>query len=103
MKAIELNGAAIEMNKLAFSWGRLACARPAARRQRGALQEFGRGAGEADARRDIAFRAKFLTEYQTRPIRSATSPRSSASAPPKPRARPVRMTSRRLLQKACSS
>ena len=24
MKAIELNGAAIEMNKLAFSWGRLA-------------------------------------------------------------------------------
>ena len=30
-------------------------ARPAARRQRGALQEFGRGAGQADARREHRF------------------------------------------------
>ncbi len=51
MKAIDLNGAAIEMNKLAFSWGRLAAHDLQRVDQRRALQEFGRGAGQAHARR----------------------------------------------------
>ena len=55
MKAIDLNGAAIEMNKLAFSWGRLAAHDLQRVVTRGALQEFGRGAGQADARREHRF------------------------------------------------
>ena len=52
MKAIDLNGAAIEMNKLAFSWGRLAAHDLQRVDQRRTLQEFGRGAGQAHARRE---------------------------------------------------
>ena len=64
LKAIELNGAAIEMNKRAFSWGR------------GAAHDLPRvisaarfrSAGQTSAKRTldeiIAFRAKFLTDYQ---------------------------------------
>jgi indolepyruvate ferredoxin oxidoreductase len=64
MKAIELNGAAIEMNKLAFSWGRLA----AHDLQRVVTAARFKNSGAAPAKRTldeaIAFRAKFLTEYQ---------------------------------------
>src|SRR6478672_11839614 len=64
MKAIDLNGAAIDMNKLAFSWGRLA----AHDLQRVVTAARFKNSGSAPARRtleeSIAFRAKFLTEYQ---------------------------------------
>jgi indolepyruvate ferredoxin oxidoreductase len=64
MKAIDLNGAAIEMNRLAFSWGRLA----AHDLQRVVSAARFKSSGAAPARRtldeSIAFRAKFLTEYQ---------------------------------------
>jgi indolepyruvate ferredoxin oxidoreductase len=64
MKAIDLNGAAIEMNKLAFSWGRLA----AHDLQRVVSAARFKSSGAAPAKRtldeSIAFRAKFLTEYQ---------------------------------------
>jgi indolepyruvate ferredoxin oxidoreductase len=64
MKAIELNGAAIEMNKLAFSWGRLA----AHDLQRVVTAARFKNSGAAPAKRtleeSIAFRAKFLTDYQ---------------------------------------
>ena len=64
MKAIELNGAAIDMNKLAFSWGRLA----AHDLQRVVTAARFKNSGAAPAKRtpdeSIAFRAKFLTEYQ---------------------------------------
>ena len=64
MKAIDLNGAAIEMNKLAFSWGRLA----AHDLQRVVTAARFKNSGAAPAKRtldeSIAFRAKFLTEYQ---------------------------------------
>ncbi|WP_454617447.1 indolepyruvate ferredoxin oxidoreductase family protein [Bradyrhizobium cenepequi] len=64
MKAIELNGAAVAMNKLAFSWGRLA-AHDLARVVSAARFKT---SGAAPARRTldetIAFRAKFLTDYQ---------------------------------------
>ncbi|MGY3617572.1 indolepyruvate ferredoxin oxidoreductase family protein [Bradyrhizobium sp. USDA 10063] len=64
MKAIELNGAAVEMNKLAFSWGRLA-AHDLARVVSAARFKT---SSAAPARRTldetIAFRAKFLTDYQ---------------------------------------
>jgi indolepyruvate ferredoxin oxidoreductase len=64
MKAIDLNGAAIEMNKLAFSWGRLAAhdlqrVISAARFKSSAVAPVKRTLDES-----IAFRAKFLTEYQ---------------------------------------
>ena len=36
MRAIELNGAAVEINKRSFSWGRLAAHDPRARRSAGA-------------------------------------------------------------------
>ncbi|MBR0795434.1 indolepyruvate ferredoxin oxidoreductase family protein [Bradyrhizobium jicamae] len=64
IKAIELNGAAIEMNTMAFSWGRLA----AHDLQRVVTAARFKGAGHAPAKRTldetIAFRAKFLTDYQ---------------------------------------
>ncbi|MCA6120908.1 indolepyruvate ferredoxin oxidoreductase family protein [Bradyrhizobium sp. WSM 1704] len=64
LKAIELNGAAIEMNKTAFSWGRLA----AHDLPRVVSAACFKSAGTAPAKRTldeaIAFRAKFLTDYQ---------------------------------------
>jgi indolepyruvate ferredoxin oxidoreductase len=64
MKAIDLNGAAIEMNKLAFSWGRLA----AHDLPRVVSAARFRSSGAAPAKRtldeSIAFRARFLTDYQ---------------------------------------
>jgi indolepyruvate ferredoxin oxidoreductase len=64
MKAIELNGAAIDMNRLAFSWGRLA----AHDLQRVVTAARFKNSGAAPVKRtldeSIAFRAKFLTEYQ---------------------------------------
>ncbi|UFX43544.1 indolepyruvate ferredoxin oxidoreductase family protein [Bradyrhizobium sp. 41S5] len=64
LKAIELNGAAIEMNKTAFSWGRLA----AHDLQRVVSAARFKSAGAAPAKKTldeaIAFRAKFLTDYQ---------------------------------------
>jgi indolepyruvate ferredoxin oxidoreductase len=64
MKAIELNGAAIEMNRLAFSWGRLA----AHDLQRVVSAARFKNSGAAPVKRTldeaIAFRAKFLADYQ---------------------------------------
>jgi indolepyruvate ferredoxin oxidoreductase len=64
MKAIDLNGAAIEMNKLAFSWGRLA----AHDLQRVVSAARFKSSGAAPVKRtldeSIVFRAKFLTDYQ---------------------------------------
>ncbi|MFH0301985.1 indolepyruvate ferredoxin oxidoreductase family protein [Bradyrhizobium sp. 31Argb] len=64
MKAIELNGAAVDMNKMAFSWGRLA-AHDLARVVSAARFKT---SSAAPARRTldetIAFRAKFLAHYQ---------------------------------------
>ncbi|MCA6106581.1 indolepyruvate ferredoxin oxidoreductase family protein [Bradyrhizobium cenepequi] len=64
MKAIELNDAAVEMNKMAFSWGRLA-AHDLAR----VVSAAGfKTSSAAPARRTLdeitAFCAKFLTDYQ---------------------------------------
>jgi Pyruvate ferredoxin/flavodoxin oxidoreductase. len=64
MKAIDLNGAAIDMNKLAFSWGRLAAhdlqrVISAARFKNSGAQPAKRTLDES-----IAFRAGFLTDYQ---------------------------------------
>ena len=64
VKAIDLNGAAIDMNKLAFSWGRLA----AHDLQRVISAARFRNSGAAPVKRtldeSIAFRAEFLTGYQ---------------------------------------
>jgi indolepyruvate ferredoxin oxidoreductase len=66
MKAIDLNGAAIEMNKLAFSWGRLA----AHDLPRVVTAARFKNSGAAPVKRtldeNIAFRAKFLTDYQNK-------------------------------------
>jgi len=63
-KAIELNGAAVEMNRMAFAWGRLA----AHDLQRVVSAARFKSSGAAPAKKtpeeSIAFRAKFLAGYQ---------------------------------------
>ena len=63
-KAIELNGAAIEMNRTAFAWGRLA----AHDLPRVVSAARFKSSGATPARKTldevIAFRAKFLSDYQ---------------------------------------
>jgi indolepyruvate ferredoxin oxidoreductase len=63
LRAIEINGAAVEMNKLAFTWGRLAAHDMS--RVRSVLQ-FKSRAGVPSKSLDeiIASRAQFLTDYQ---------------------------------------
>jgi indolepyruvate ferredoxin oxidoreductase len=62
-RAIELNGAAVDMNKRAFAWGRLAAHDPAeiARAVRPLLREADKPAKPDDA---ISRRVDFLTSYQ---------------------------------------
>jgi indolepyruvate ferredoxin oxidoreductase len=64
LRAIEINGAAIEMNKQAFSWGRLAAHDLA--RVRSVTQFRARAATPVTRTLDetIAYRAKFLGDYQ---------------------------------------
>ncbi len=63
LRAIEINGAAIEMNKQAFSWGRLAAHDVARVRS---VTRFRAPAATTKRTLDksIAYRAKFLTGYQ---------------------------------------
>ena len=63
LRAIEINGAAIDMNKQAFTWGRLAAHDLA--RVRSVLQFRSRAASPAKALDEIiTTRARFLEEYQ---------------------------------------
>jgi indolepyruvate ferredoxin oxidoreductase len=63
LRAIEINGAAIEMNKQAFTWGRLAAHDIA--RVRSVLQFRARAVSPTRTLDEmIAYRAKFLSEYQ---------------------------------------
>src|SRR6185295_2912357 len=65
LRAIEINGAAIEMNKLAFTWGRLAAHDMS--RVRSVLQFKTRAASTTKTLDEIiATRAEFLTNYQDR-------------------------------------
>jgi indolepyruvate ferredoxin oxidoreductase len=63
LRAIEINGAAIEMNKQAFSWGRLAAHDLARIRS---VTQFRARAGTTTRTIDesISYRAQFLSEYQ---------------------------------------
>ena len=63
LRAIEINGAAIEMNKQAFTWGRLAAHDIARVRS---VTQFRVRAAPATRTLDeaIAYRAQFLSEYQ---------------------------------------
>jgi indolepyruvate ferredoxin oxidoreductase len=63
LRAIEINGAAIDMNKQAFSWGRLAAHDLA--RVRSVIQFRTRAATTIRTLDEsIAYRAQFLTDYQ---------------------------------------
>jgi indolepyruvate ferredoxin oxidoreductase len=63
LRAIEINGAAVEMNKLAFTWGRLAAHDMA--RVRSVLQFKAKASAPLQSLDDvIATRAQFLTGYQ---------------------------------------
>lgn len=65
LRAIEINGAAVEMNKQAFAWGRLAAHDLA--RVRSVTQFRARAATTTRTLDEtIAYRAKFLSEYQNR-------------------------------------
>ena len=77
MRAIELNGAAIEMNKTAFAWGRLAAIKPEAVLEAAGLADEPASAETASAANPfddeaisqsldemIDRRVKFLTDYQ---------------------------------------
>jgi indolepyruvate ferredoxin oxidoreductase len=65
LRAIELNGTAVEMNKQAFSWGRLAAHDMARVRN---VTQFHSRASEPSRTLDeqIALRADFLTSYQNK-------------------------------------
>jgi indolepyruvate ferredoxin oxidoreductase len=64
MRAIEINGAAVEMNKQAFTWGRLAAHDMS--RVRSVIQFRSRAGAQAASTVDetIDARAKFLADYQ---------------------------------------
>ncbi|MGA7806765.1 indolepyruvate ferredoxin oxidoreductase family protein [Bradyrhizobium sp.] len=63
LRAIEINGAAIEMNKQAFTWGRLAA--HDINRVRQVIQFRSRpAAASRTLDEQIAYRAKFLSDYQ---------------------------------------
>ena len=64
MKAIELNGAAIEMNKTAFSWGRLAAHDLPRVLSAARFKESRSAPVKRTLDQMVAFRAEFLTEYQ---------------------------------------
>ena len=78
MRAVELNGAAIEMNRTAFAWGRLAAIDPQAVLEAAGLADAPAGTAPpiADPLQDLALsgsldevverRVRFLTEYQDR-------------------------------------
>ena len=78
MRAVELNGAAIEMNRTAFAWGRLAAIDPQAVLEAAglAVAPAGTAPAIADPLQDLALsgsldevverRVRFLTEYQDR-------------------------------------
>ncbi len=63
-KAIELNGAAIEMNRMAFAWGRLAAHDLARVVSAARFKSSGTAPAKKTLDETIAFRAKFLTDYQ---------------------------------------
>ena len=66
LRAIEINGAAIEMNKQAFTWGRLAAHDLA--RVRSVIQFRARATTTTRTLDEsIAYRAQFLSEYQNQP------------------------------------
>ena len=64
LKAIELNGAAIEMNRLAFSWGRLAAHDLPRVVSAARFKSSGSVPAKRTGEETIAFRARFLTDYQ---------------------------------------
>jgi indolepyruvate ferredoxin oxidoreductase len=63
-KAIELNGAAIEMNRMAFAWGRLAAHDLARMVSAARFKSSGTAPAKKTLDEAIAFRAGFLADYQ---------------------------------------
>ena len=85
LRAIELNGAAVESNKQSFRWGRLAAVDPA-RVSAAAIPSAKPDSQRLSESLDeiIARRAEFLTATRTPRTRSATPTSSRACARPKP-------------------
>ncbi len=105
-QAIRLNGVAVEMNLLAFRWGRLAVADPkraqaavhAATRREEAPRELSADArrrsvnavgGSAELRRLLEIRVPELIAYQSGPTRASTPTSSRAWRGSRPSARPA--------------
>jgi indolepyruvate ferredoxin oxidoreductase len=63
-KAIELNGAAIDMNRMAFAWGRLAAHDLPRVISAARFKSSGAAPAKKTADETIAFRAKYLSDYQ---------------------------------------
>ena len=103
LRAIELNGAAVEMNKRAFSWGRLAAADMARVRRRRSFRAETRTPGQ-DARRSDRLPRRLsdrISEQRLRrPLSRSLSPRC---ARPKAPLCPAPWNSPRRSPKTCSS
>lgn len=64
-RAIELNGVAVDMNRAAVGWGRLAaCDRAAVEQAAGVADAAGQASNERSVGELVAQRAAFLTDYQ---------------------------------------
>ena len=79
LRALELNGVAVESNKAAFSLGRLAAADPAAARE--LLHEPDPASLHAETLDELIERsARFLAAYQNAGLRRALSPRRAVGS-----------------------
>ena len=89
-RAIELNGAAVDMNIDAFDWGRRAAAEPRRVARAGDAGEEPTDSRHLSQTLDEIDRAPiaFLTDYQDAAYAAATAPGSRACARPRPRSAP---------------
>ncbi len=96
MRAVELNGAAVEMNKTAFGWGRLAAIDMAAVLEAAGIIRNAPTAAESAGHVAADARTACLRGPRVRPVRCAGPDAQRGCPAPRPRARGGRRRQRRL-------